>query len=248
MRDRKYPVIGDNGQQVGKSIDLRNAALFLKTCTEITVSSFTDHTERDVWLLIKFGEGNLSWNMNREIQYERDRDKLDDVNSGPEQPLEVTFEGKATFVLSASEEPHTIHEITSGYNFETGVMQFAGTPEPWLAKYGCPPYACELEYHQIPQLECPTIDADGEAMLFRYFRASSVGWDQSSKRVSIRGNCDVLVPRVMRPAYATLYATELGEGSLKVTDLVPFTAASWYADDRDPDAPEEGGTPALYTT
>ena len=153
--------------------------------------------------------------------YERNRKKLDDVTSGVENPLEISFEGKATFVMTSGTEPYTIHEILSGRNFETGAMQFMGLGETWLTDYGCPPYATQLELHLIPQLECPLSTVLGEAFLFRYFRASSIGWDLSSKRVSVRGASHITFPFTLRPDFATLYAASLGDGTLLESELVP---------------------------
>lgn len=230
----RYPIIGNvNGLQVGKSIELKNAVLFLKTHT-----SGVKHTQEacDTFMIMKFSDGNISWNINEEVNYERDRRKLDDVSAGDEQPLEVSFAGKSTFVQSNSDEPATIHEIIKGRNFSTGGWKFGGTAEEWLTRYGCPPYACELELQIIPQLECPLLEAEGEAYLFRYFRAPSVGWDASSKRVDVRGSCDILIPLVKRVDYTALYDFTV-PGGVKVGDLEPLQdvagADFWPADPRE---------------
>lgn len=224
---KRYPLIGADGLQVGKSIDLANAALFLLTReTEVA----TD----DIWTLIKFGEGNMSWTLTDEPVYELNRKKLDDVSAGNESPLEVTFEGKATFVCSSGTEPYTIHEILKGRNYTTGAKMFYGKPETWLSAYGCPPYAAELELHLIPQLECPLSSVEGEAFLFRYFRASSIGWDISSKRVSVRGMAHITFPYVQRFDFATAYATELADEMLTESELVPLVdlGGTWTEDPR----------------
>jgi len=224
---KRYPLIGASGLQVGKSVDLANVALFLMTkATEVA-------TEYD-WVLMKFGEGNLTWTLSQEPVYELNRKELDDVSKGNASPLEVTFEGKATFVASSGTEPHTVHEILTGYNFATGAKQFYGTPETWLSEYGCPPYCCQLEFHSIPQLECPLSSALGEATLFRYFRASSIGWDTSSKRVSVRGMSHVKIPFVQRFDFAAAYAAELGDEVLTEGELVPLKnlGGTWPDDPR----------------
>lgn len=212
---KRYPLIGANGVQVGKSIDLANAVLFLKTASSNTSGI-------DTWILMKFGEGDLSWTISQEPTYERNRKKLDDVTSGIENPLEVSFEGKATFVCSSGTEPHTIHEILTGRDFTDGSMQFYGTAENWLSEYGCPPYAAELEFHMIPQIECPLSTVLGEAYLFRYFRASSIGWSVSSKRVSVRGASHVLLPLIQRYDFASAYSVQLAGGSLLESEMVPI--------------------------
>lgn len=232
---KRYPLIGlKTGVQVGKSIDLKNTVLFLKTKTA-SISTSTQ-VACDIWTLMKFGEGNISWTSAQEINYERDRKKLDDVNPGDEQPLEVSLEGKATFVTSLTSEPATIHEIIRGKDLATQTMKFKGTGEPWLINYGCPPYACELELHIIPQLECPTLEVLGEAHLFRFFRSPSIGWDPSTKRVACNGACHILDPYVIRPNFFSLYSAELGaNGKLAMSDLKPLQdlGESWPADDRE---------------
>lgn len=225
---KRYPLIGTNALQVGKSIDLANAALFLKTST--------DGVDADTWLLMKFGEGDFTWTMAQEPTYERNRKKLDDVTAGVENPMEISFEGKATFVMSNTDEPFTIHEILTGRNFETGAMQFIGLGEPWLTTYGCPPYAAELELHLVPQIECPLSTVLGEAFLFRYFRQSSIAWNLSSKRVSVRGAAHITYPFAQRPIFSTLYSDELSNGVLLESELKPLSeigGEAWPDDPRD---------------
>jgi len=234
---KKYPLIGvDTGQQVGKSIDLRNAALFLKTKKPGTGTS--SQVACDVWTLIKFGEGNFSYNENESFEYELDRGKLDDVNFGDEQPVSFSLEGKHTFVASQGTENKTIHEIIKGIDYGTLNYQFQGTAETWLSDYGCVPYAFELELHIIPQLECPTLTIPGEAYLFRYCRVPSAEVSLSTRRVNIaNGEAHILRPFVLRPEFATLYATELAGGKLNPADLKPLQDLGqtdiWPADPRE---------------
>lgn len=235
---KKYPLIGNvNGLQVGKSIDLRNVALFLKTKTAGVLMD--SQTPCDVWTLMKFGEGTFTYTEADEIEYERNRGKLDDVNKGDDQPVEVSFEGKATFVTSRigsdPAETATIHEIVSGKNYAEGGMKFQGTGEQWLSDFGCPPYTCDLELHNIPQLECPTLLVHGEAHLFRFFRKTSLEWNPETKRVNCRGACHITEPFVIRPNFATLYAAELAEGQLREADLQPLhdLGGTWPPDPRE---------------
>ncbi len=232
---KRYPLIGwetsaDNAQQVGKSVDLTNAVLFLKTYSA-GIRSYG--APCDVWTIMKFGEGNLEWTLAKDVEYEGDRKKLDDVTQGAESPLEVTLEGKLTFTASMGNEPATVHEIVTGMDFATGQSKFAGTAEPWLSSYGCPPYACELELHLIPQLECPTVEIPGEAHLFRFFRAPSIGWNISSKRTNCRGAAHVVAPRIIRPDFFSIYSAEIAANEFHVTDCVPLPEDAWVKDQRD---------------
>jgi len=232
---KRYPWIGNvNGLQVGKSVDLRNAALFIKTKTAGVAND--SQTPCDVWTLIKFGEGNFSYTESEAFEYERDRGKLDDVNFGDESPVTFSLEGKATFVSSLSTENATIHEIVKGVDYATQLMKFAGTGEPWLQNYGCIPYAFEMELHIIPQLECPTLTVLGEAFLFRYSRIPSIELSMSTRRVNAgNGESHCIRPFVIRPDFASIYAAELAGGKLRPADLMPLQdkGVLWPKDPRE---------------
>jgi len=183
--------------------------------------------------------------MSEPIQYNQmlDRGKLDDIRRGDDSPMTVDFEGKFTRFISNSagpvDETYTIHEMLRGVSRKNdssfGKPMFAGTREPWLEAFGCPPYCVDLEVHDNPVLECPDSEALGEASLIRYFRANSIQADFNIGMVSISGSAHVLFPindRVGGPDSTAAKKFNYSD----IEDAEPLDVANpsfWVADPRD---------------
>ena len=228
-----------NGTQRGTSVDLKNCVLFVKTKELVTGVS--------AWMALKFGEGNLQHTIAKNFDYKKNRGRLDDVRRGEEQVLAVSFEGKFTNILSNYEgagsgeaETYSLHELLEGVYYEPGsnhgAPKFAGTREPWLVAYGCPPYCCELEIHNNPALDCPDSEAIGESQLLRYFRATNIVADFSAGMVNVSGEAHVLRPVVMRNAgpAGTSPGTYPNFTYTNELNAEPFSDSDWGLDPRDP--------------
>lgn len=211
-----------NHVQVGGKVTLKDAVLFLKTLKSdgATVEA----------LAMKFGEGDVSWEESEAIEYTTDRDKLDDVRSGAESPLSVTFSGVFTHAFSLSGEPLTPYEILRAnriaeYHPDSVCADFMGYQEPWLIAAGsCPPYATELELHINPRLRCPLNETmQGSAYLFRFFRPEQHGVSISGGDFNVSGKCNVLIPTIVR----TLFDYS------KFSDAAPLAPATFPDDPRD---------------
>ncbi len=222
-----------NSQQKGTQTTLKNHVLFLKTKAS---GVYAPGDRCDTYLGLKFGEGNFTWNMTKNQEYMLDRGVLDDVRKGDEAPLEVSFQGKFTFTKTNGDENYTVHEILDGHDFGDPDANpiFVGAVENWLATYGCPPYAAELELHNNPAMDCPNTSAHGEATLFRYFRTDSINVDINGGTIDVSGKCHVL-----RPIPKRIDASGGSGGSfgyVKAVDAEPLDlndAAFWPDDPRE---------------
>jgi hypothetical protein len=218
----------------GNRIDMKNVMMFLKSATALETAA---NPASLVWMAVQFGEGNLTWTINdAPPEYMPDRGLLDDVRSGDQVPLDLSFEGKYSRIIrpSGDPEPYSIAEMVKGYEFQDnddhGTMQLAGIREPWLVfdanstQIACPPYACEVEVHNNPKLQCG-LDSGilGEAQLFRYFRADSVAVDTRAGQISVTGKAHILIPMIRR-AVNFAYATS--------ADAEPLL--DWHKDPRSP--------------
>lgn len=223
----------------GNRINMKNVVLFIKSATEL-VTNPSPVPPILKYTIVQFGEGNLTWTINdAPIEYMPDRGLLDDVTSGDEAPLDLSFEGKFSRIVrpAGDPEPLTIAEMVKGYKYgetDHGQMALAGLREPWLVfdsagtnQISCPPYACELEFHNNPKLECGPINGLlGEAHLFRYFRADTVGVDIRAGQISISGKCHIIIPMV-KAAYEFAYSD--------IANAVPLNATDpWAKDPRSP--------------
>lgn len=188
-------------------IDLKNVTLFIRRTTVTNVSPAVG--VRGDYMVVKFGEGNLTWNIRRAFTYDLDRGLLDDVRKGDEEPLDVSFGGKyesvSSFPTTASGQPQEKYQLS----IEEAVRgkMFNGTVHPWITAgieregwLQCCPYCVQIETHNDLRKECPDIpQMPGEAMLFRFFRMETCDHDVKAGTVNVTGKCNILRPYVMNP-------------------------------------------------
>lgn len=75
-----------------------NTAIDLKDCSLI----FKDGATTPHTLEFKFDEGNLTFQIKRNIEVKRDRGNLDYAKEGDEEPVSLSFEGRFSEVVSSS--------------------------------------------------------------------------------------------------------------------------------------------------
>jgi hypothetical protein len=238
-------------------IDLKNCTLFIRRTSQANTPPPGGEADQGDYLIVKFGEGNFTYTIRRNIIYELDRGKLDDVRRGDEAPMDITFGGKYEYVMSipAGSDPLrtdlanayrnqlTIQEAVRGKKFDgstahpwlvPGLSPSGVEREPWLA---CTPYCTTLELHNDLRRECPDLlDTPGEAVLFRYFRAESVDNDTKAGTVAISGKANILRPNVLNPfpqggTGPVYWLYEIDPGEVPIPFLCP---TDWPYDRRDP--------------
>lgn len=211
-------------------IDLKNCVLFIKLNR--------DTTDASKYFALKFGDGNFTFNMKENFNYNKDRGRLDEVRRGDEEPLDVSFTGKLESIGAPSGAacPVTLTQALTGYDL--GVTAGGpASPNAWaldptrevedgnngLPALNCAPYAVVLELHHNLLLECPglalTANDAGEQMLFRVFRAESVNHDVKSGQISASGKCNIKAP-ITRQIIGSAWAYD------SVAEAVPVTWAS----------------------
>lgn len=137
-------------------------------------------------LEIKVGEGNLTYTENDEYTYELDRDQLDTVRKGADQPMEVS----TTFVYEAA---------TTGTGEAIAPMDAIkrrGSASEWVssATDKCEPYAVDIEVLHTP----PCGTKEPERTTFPDFRSESREFDYSEAQISVSGRCNAVEPIVER--------------------------------------------------
>lgn len=130
-------------------------------------------------LEIAIGEGDLTWTESRELIYDRDRDLLDTVRLGQEQPVSVEL--SFTFEYVTTQSGQTITPIDA--------LKRAGEASEWVSSSSdlCEPYAVDLYViHNVP---CGT-DHDQD-FLFQDFRYESLDYSMQDAAISVSGQCNV---------------------------------------------------------
>ena len=136
---------------------------------------------------IRVGDGDLSWTEAREVLYDLDRDILDDVRLGPEQPLELN----AAFVFewASTGTGETISPIDA--------IKRINDAAEWVSSDSdqCRPYAIDVVVdHVVP---CGT--NQDQRFSFEDFRWDSLEYSIQDAAITLTGRCnrtDALVERL----------------------------------------------------
>jgi len=159
----------------------------LKKCT----ISFKDGTGTPKVLVVKIGEGTITYDEKRNILYDMDRGKIDSVRAGDEVPMDVRLTVRWEWLRSL-----------------TGAL--APTPEEALKRIGvaatlnwkssdpdlCSPYAIDIEIKFDP--DCS--DLGFETITLPDFRWESMSHDPKAGTLDVSGKCNAKMATVVRSA------------------------------------------------
>jgi hypothetical protein len=138
---------------------------------------------------IKIGDGSVSYDTARTIEYEMDRGQIDAAVEGDDVPVSVNMNLTYEFLRALT-----------GSNIPTpkDVLKNRGEASDWVTAGAdpCEPYAVkiEIDYH-------PPCDLDHEITLLPEFRAESINHDLQGSTLAVRGQCKVKDITPIRRAY-----------------------------------------------
>jgi hypothetical protein len=130
-------------------------------------------------LTVKIGDGDLTWTEAREMIYDLDRDLLDTVRQGEEQPVEIDLNFIFDFVTTESGQALT----------PVDALKRIGEATEWVSSATdlCEPYAVDIfVVHCLP---CGT-DQD-EELLFSDFRYESLEYSVRDASIAVSGRCNI---------------------------------------------------------
>jgi hypothetical protein len=138
-------------------------------------------------LEVTIGDGNLTFDEKRALEYKKDRGRLDVVRLGDEEPVDVNFQFAWTYLSSASTD--TIPTV------EEALTQTGGAAD-WLSTgIDCEPYAVDIIMINTPT-GCGATDEPSEVITLPDFRHTSLAHDPKAGTVTCQGTCNVV--RVIR--------------------------------------------------
>jgi hypothetical protein len=129
-------------------------------------------------LEIKIGEGDLAWTEAREFIYDLDRDVLDTVRQGQDQPVSVDMAFTFEYVTAETANPPT----------PVDALNRDGEASEWVSSSSdlCEPYAVDVVVlHCVP---CGT-DQDQEITL-PDFRYEALDYSVADASISVSGQCN----------------------------------------------------------
>ena len=154
------------------------------------------------FILVKFGDGEMTVNDRTNINYELDRDKLDDVRLGDESPLEISLTARYDYIRYPYAGSFSIIEAMEGVSSDGSPISWASwqntdegvaaeAREPWL---DCSPYCCCLELHNDLRIQCPDSNLPSEITWYPYFRKENAPCSVKNGTIQFSGKCNVIDP------------------------------------------------------
>ena len=160
-------------------IDLRNALV------EIIDGSGTPKV-----LEVKIGEGTLTFNEKRNMEYVRNRRQVAFVRTGDDEPMDVSFDFIWEFLRSISPAPITVEEAIKGSANAVTAGWVTSGADP------CEPYCVDIRITYTPP--CPGVD--NEVITLKEYRWEGGNHDLKAGTVASTGKCKIAVADLARAA------------------------------------------------
>lgn len=178
-------LLGDAQETAFIVIDLKNTLIKLQDGTTPTANTLT----------IKIGEGNLTYDETRNMDYILDRGLLDEVREGDQAPVDVSFEFVWEYIKG---DPSSVGAPPSVED----VLKNIGNAASWISSDSanpCRPFAIDILVENVPN--CGSGAAgDQEIITLPDFRYEGLSHDLSAGQISVTGKCNVVAASVVRSA------------------------------------------------
>jgi hypothetical protein len=142
------------------------------------VVRFKDGSGTPKTLDLNIGEGTVTYDERRNMEYVRNRGVLDTVREGDEEPMDVRLDLKWEFLKS---------NTTTNPTAEDALKQRGGAAD-WVSSDTdtCAPYAVDIEIWYDPK--CATEDT--EDIILPDFRWESISHDADAGTIAVTGRCN----------------------------------------------------------
>jgi len=142
---------------------------------------------------IKIGEGNLTYDENRPIEYTLDRGRIDEVREGDETPMDVTFDLLWEFItgnLDSAGVPPTVEDVLKNKNNAAGWI--SSDPD------ACRPFAVDIVLENVPQCGAGAPTQEQEFITLPDFRYETLSHDVSAGTIAVTGRCNAKEASIVR--------------------------------------------------
>jgi hypothetical protein len=132
-------------------------------------------------LEVKVGEGNLTYDEKRTMEYTLDRGDLDTVREGDQVPMDVKFDIIWEFLSAPGVDPDDTPTIEDA-------LKHRGPASNWVSSSSdaCEPYALDIEIEYEP----PCGNVEEEIIVLPDFRQESLAHDLRAATVAATGKCN----------------------------------------------------------
>lgn len=141
-------------------------------------------------LKLKIGEGNITFEEKRNIEYVREKRQvsLGFVKTGDDEPMDVSIDLIWEFLSGTATDPPTPEEAFNNIGQATAWVTSGADP--------CEPYAVDIEIVYTP----PCSGVDAEVILLQEYRWESLSHDSKAGTMSSKGKCKTLLSNNSRVA------------------------------------------------
>lgn len=146
-----------------------------------TLSGGENVTFLPIELDIKLGEGNFTYDENREVEFIRDRGRLDSFREGDEQPMDVSFDFTWEFLSAISGAATPSIEQALKKEGPASTWTSSNTSDP------CAPYVVDIEVINAPACDGTIL---AEVIVLPEFFYTQLSHDSDAASVSISGQCN----------------------------------------------------------
>ena len=142
-------------------------------------------------LKMKVGDGTMSYDEKRTVEYKKDRGILDTVRLGDQDPMEVKFDLRWEFLRSDATDP-----VTSSIPSPEEILKGVGAAAAWLSTSPdpCEPYCVNIYVVYSPL--CPGVKK--ETYLLQMFRYETLNHEFKQGMIASSGKCNVQTAVVTR--------------------------------------------------
>jgi hypothetical protein len=153
-------------------IDLKNTAIKLLDGTTPTALE----------LEIKIGEGNVTWDETRNVEYILDRGRIDEVRLGDEVPMDINFDFIWEFLSGDTSSAGALPTVED-------VLKNRGNASTWISSDPdtCRPFAIDIVLENIPPCGTGGSPAEQEIITLPDFRYTSLSHDLRAATVAVTG-------------------------------------------------------------
>ena len=141
-------------------------------------------------LKLKIGEGNVTFEEKRNIEYVREKRQvsLGFVKTGDDEPMDVSIDLIWEYLSSTMSDPPTPEEALNNTGGASAWVTSGADP--------CEPYSVDVEIVYTPP--CPGVE--GEVILLKEYRWESISHDSKAGTMSTKGKCKILLAENTREA------------------------------------------------
>lgn len=142
-----------------------------------------------VEMLVKIGDGNITYSEKKTMEYMLDRGALDAVREGDDIPVDVAFDFTWEYIIGqgTSGQTGSVEDFLKGQNaYASNVSSDSDA---------CNPFAVTIEIDYMPN---PYSCGDKETIVLADFRYESLDHDVSNASVSCAGRCNITQAAITR--------------------------------------------------